>query len=89
MASTAGSRPDAEAVDDEQHDRARSAGPAAPMIRVTARPPRGPRAAAVSAARATMPAISSTFRLAPPTSAPSMAGSARNSPMAALVTLPP
>ena len=42
-----------------------------------------PRAAAVSPARATMPAISSTFRLAPPTSAPSMSGSARNSSIAA------
>ena len=47
------------------------------------------RALAVSPARATIPAISSTFRLAPPTRAPSMPGSARNSPMAALVTLPP
>jgi len=47
------------------------------------------RARAVSAARATIPAISSTFRLAPPTRAPSRDGSARNSAMAALVTLPP
>ena len=44
---------------------------------------------AVSPARATIPAISSALRDAPPTSAPSMAGSARNSPMVAVVTLPP
>jgi len=40
-------------------------------------------------ARATMPAISSGLSDAPPTKAPSMAGSARNSPMFADVTLPP
>ena len=90
MASAAGSRPDAEAVEDDEDDRVaagrRSGGPARPSPggRATARG-RG----AVEPARATMPAISSTFRLAPPTSAPSMAGSARNSPIAALVTLPP
>ena len=48
-----------------------------------------PRAAAVSPARATIPAISSGLSDAPPTSAPSMAGSARNSSMFAEVTLPP
>ena len=42
------------------------------------------RAAAVRAARATIPAISSGLSDAPPTSAPSMPGSARNSPMFAL-----
>ena len=41
------------------------------------------RAAAVSPARATIPAISSGLSEAPPTSAPSIAGSARNSPMLA------
>ena len=40
-------------------------------------------------ARATMPAISSGLSEAPPTSAPSIDGSARNSPMLADVTLPP
>ena len=48
-----------------------------------------PRAAAVRPARATIPAISSGLSEAPPTSAPSMAGSARNSAMLAEVTLPP
>ncbi len=48
-----------------------------------------PRARAVIPARATMPAISSGLSEAPPTSAPSIAGSARNSPMFAEVTLPP
>ena len=76
--------PDAKAVDDEQHDRARPTRAARRHAPAAAR-----RAAAVVAARATMPAISSTLRLAPPTSAPSMAGSARNSPMEPLVTLPP
>ena len=47
------------------------------------------RAAAVMAARPTIPAISSGLSDAPPTSAPSMPGSARNSAMFALVTLPP
>ena len=50
---------------------------------------RGPRAAAVIPARATMPAISSGLSEAPPMSAPSTPGSARNSPMFAEVTLPP
>ena len=48
-----------------------------------------PRAAAVRPARATMPAISSGLSEAPPTSAPSIDGSARNSAMLAEVTLPP
>ena len=61
----------------------------APMRVLTRRSSARRRACAVTAARATMPAISSTLRLAPPTSAPSMAGSARNSPAEALVTLPP
>ena len=47
------------------------------------------RAAAVRPARATIPAISSGLSEAPPTSAPSMVGSAKNSPMFAEVTLPP
>ena len=44
---------------------------------------------AVIPARATIPAISSGLSDAPPTSAPSIDGSARNSPMFAEVTLPP
>ncbi len=47
------------------------------------------RASAVRPARATIPAISSGLSDAPPTSAPSIDGSARNSAMFAAVTLPP
>ena len=84
-----GTSADAEAVEDDEDDRLGSSAERARSsvrhraVAVSA------RARAVRPARATMPAISSTFRLAPPTSAPSMPGSARNSPMAALVTLPP
>ncbi len=83
---------DPEAVEDDQDDRSRSgrrptgiggrSGRAGPH-------PAWRRAAAVRPARATMPAISSGLSEAPPTSAPSIAGSARNSPMLAEVTLPP
>ena len=70
---------DPEPIEDDEDDRAGSlAGHVAVL-----------RAAAVSPARATMPAISSGLRDAPPTSAPSIAGSARNSAMLAEVTLPP
>ena len=48
-----------------------------------------PRARAVIPARATIPAISSGLSEAPPTSAPSIAGSEKNSSMFADVTLPP
>ncbi len=68
---------DPEPVQDDQDDGARPGHPARP------------RARAVIAARATMPLISSGLSEAPPTRAPSMAGSARNSPMLADVTLPP
>src|SRR5687768_17295523 len=71
--------PDPEAIEHDQHDGSRSAG----------RHPARPRARAVMPARATMPAISSGLSDAPPTSAPSMVGSARNSPILADVTLPP
>ena len=72
---------DPEAIEDDQDDRARTRHRAA---RRAAR-----RAVAVSPARATMPAISSGLSEAPPTSAPSIVGSARNSAMLAAVTLPP
>src|SRR5206468_8970737 len=62
---------DPEAVEDNEDDRS------GPRLRHAARP----RAAAVSPARATIPAISSGLSEAPPTSAPSIPGSARNSPM--------
>ena len=74
-----GSRADSEPVDDDQDERPRTECLAQPAA----------RAAAVRPARATMPAIWSTLRLAPPTSAPSMSGSARNSSIAPLVTEPP
>ena len=70
---------EAEAVEHEEDDRT-----GAPLGHEAAR-----RAWAVRAARATMPAISSTLRLAPPTRAPSNSGSAMNASMVALVTLPP
>ena len=53
------------------------------------RHPVEPRAAAVTPARATIPAISSGLSNAPPTRAPSIDGSAMNSSIAADVTLPP
>ena len=79
-------RADAEPVDDDEHDRARPARPAVTRP-VTSRGSR--RGRAVTPARPTIPAISSGLSDAPPTSAPSIAGSARNSPMFAAVTLPP
>ena len=77
---------DPEAVEDDEDDRS---GSARSVPRLDARSRAAPRAAAVSPARATIPAISSGFSEAPPTSAPSIAGSARNSAMFADVTLPP
>src|SRR5262245_61829202 len=71
--------PDPEAIEHDEDDRS---GPGD-------RHPVRPRAEAVIPARATIPAISSGLSEAPPTSAPSMDGSARNSPMFADVTLPP
>ena len=72
---------DPEPIEHDQHDRARTrpggVGHAAA------------RAAAVSPARATIPAISSGLSDAPPTRAPSIEGSARNSAMLDDVTLPP
>ena len=84
MASTAGIAPDPEPVEDDEDDRAGPADRGGPRSRRGARG-RGRSARPV----ATIPAISSGLREAPPTSAPSMAGSARNSPMFADVTLPP
>ena len=75
-----GRRPDPEPVDHDEDERAGT---------VSAHAVVASRAAAVTPARPTMPAISSGFRDAPPTSAPSMEGSATNSPMFAAVTLPP
>src|SRR5262245_37300677 len=83
---------DAEAVEDDEDDRSR---PRRGRARhggsgerrghaIAAR-----RAAAATPARPTIPAISSGFSEAPPTSAPSIEGSPRNSPMFAAVTLPP
>ena len=80
--------PDPETVEDHEHDGPRPA-VARHGRRIRLGHPARPRAAAVIPARATMPAISSGLSDAPPTSAPSMAGSARNSPMFADVTLPP
>ena len=74
--------PDPEPVEDDQDDRARATGRG--DRHAAAR-----RARAVIPARATMPAISSGLSEAPPTRAPSIAGSARNSPIFAEVTLPP
>ena len=73
-------RSDAEPVEDDEDDGPRPGPP-----RHEARP----RACAVIPARAAMPAISSGLSEAPPMSAPSTPGSARNSPMFAEVTLPP
>ncbi len=73
---------DPETVEDDEDDRP---GPA----RAGFGHPAAPRARAVRPARATIPAISSGLSEAPPTSAPSIAGSAKNSPMFAEVTLPP
>ena len=70
--------PEAEAVDDDEDDRSRATHAGVPA-----------RAEAVSPARATMPAISSGLREAPPTRAPSISGSAKNSSMLEDVTLPP
>src|SRR6185369_3957223 len=84
-----GIRADPEAVEDDEDDRA---GPILSRACRAGRHPTGvsaSRAFAVSAARATIPAISSGLSEAPPTSAPSIAGSARNSPIAPEVTLPP
>ena len=75
---------DPEPVEDDQDDGSRPGAPA-----MTRRHPVSPRAAAVTPARATIPAISSGLSDAPPTRAPSIDGSARNSPIAAEVTLPP
>ena len=80
--------PDAEAVKHDQHDW-----PGAPSAGAWGRhaglPSAAARALAVTAARATMPAISSGLSDAPPTRPPSIECSARNSPIFALVTLPP
>jgi len=77
---------DPEAVDDDEDDRSRPS-----RCRHARRQARAAaaRPAAVMPARATMPAISSGFSDAPPTSAPSIDGSAMNSSIAALVTEPP
>ena len=78
-------RPDAEPVEHDEDD--------GPRARSVCRGRRGhraaPRARAVIPARATIPAISSGLSDAPPTSAPSIAGSEKNSSMFAEVTLPP
>ncbi len=71
---------DPELVEDDEDDRARS-------CRSVTRRRHGPRRSDRSGAM--MPAISSGLSDAPPTSAPSIDGSARNSPMFAEVTLPP
>ena len=73
-------RADPEPVEDHEND-----GPRSGALGHEA----SPRAAAVRPARATIPAISSGFSEAPPMSAPSTPGSARNSAMFAEVTLPP
>ncbi len=75
--------PDPEPVEDDQDDGARTRRGRLLLRHAAA------RAAAVSPARATIPAISSGFSDAPPTRAPSIEGSARNSAMFADVTLPP
>ena len=75
---------DPEAVEHDQDDRARPGG-----RRDASGHPAIPRAAAVTPARATIPAISSGLSDAPPTSAPSIDGSAMNSSIADDVTLPP
>src|SRR5436190_13950478 len=79
--------PDSEAVEDDEHD-----GPRTPRALRRRRHDAAicdSLARAVTAARATIPAISSGLSEAPPTSAPSIAGSPTNSPMLADVTLPP
>ena len=81
---------DPEAVENDEDDRSGSmavSGRLGPGIRPAHAA--APRAEAVRPARATIPAISSGLSEAPPTSAPSMDGSAKNSPMLAEVTLPP
>ncbi len=80
--------PDPEAVEHHEHDGTRAPRVGHRVVRPGRQDAR-PRAWAVMPARATIPAISSGLRDAPPTRAPSIAGSARNSPMFALVTLPP
>ena len=74
---------DPEAVEDDEDDRPRSAGHAGPAGSSWPARERSRRRGRRS------PAISSGLSEAPPTSAPSIAGSARNSPMFAAVTLPP
>ena len=73
---------DPEAIQDDEDDGSR-----APRRRRGHTDPA--RAEAVSPARATIPAISSGLSDAPPTSAPSIDGSAMNSSIDADVTLPP
>src|SRR5436190_14781996 len=82
-----GIAPEAEPVEDHQDDGARA--PFGRSDRARALRHAAVRAAAVSPARATIPAISSGLSDAPPTSAPSIEGSARNSAMFDDVTLPP
>src|SRR5215211_3281143 len=91
-----GVRADPEPVEDDQDDGTRPwpghRGARGQAVVPVAKPFRHAtplRARAVSPARATIPAISSGLSDAPPTSAPSIEGSARNSPMLADVTLPP
>ena len=80
IASRGGIVPDAEAVEDDQDDRSRPAH--APPGRPRRSPSRGAaRPPAVSPARATMPAISSTFRRRHRRARRRSSGSARNSPM--------
>jgi hypothetical protein len=76
---------DPEAIEDDEHDRP---WPSRSFDRHDAAICDS-LARAVTAARATIPAISSGLSDAPPTSAPSIPGSAKNSPMLADVTLPP
>ena len=73
---------DPEPIEDDKDDRSRATRGAGGHAAAR-------RARAVIPARATIPAISSGLSDAPPTNAPSIAGSARNSPMFAEVTLPP
>ncbi len=75
---------DPEAVQDDEDDRMR-----ARALGQAHEDGCEPRLRAVSAARATIPAISSGLSEAPPTSAPSIDVSARNSSIVALVTEPP
>src|SRR5687767_7214584 len=89
---------DAEPVEDDEDDRSGSGsgsgwsgsapGRAGRVRHLPAQPAR-PRARAVMPARATIPAISSGLSEAPPTSAPSMDGSAKKVSMFVDVTLPP